>query len=343
MELRVEFPSIYWTPCAAYIAERINEDFRRIGWIRDIIDKAKSLLNFILTKDVGINMDDVFMFSNFAAMKEVKRIEARFNSVIQTVQWVDTFTKTDEGARAEKLIRDYRFWKQCDSTLKIHNLVQELRMVVMGDKRPGMGYALAWMHKTKLEIRKLDDNQQLDGDYTDLWRVIDKRWERLRQHALIIVGFMFNPAYFYEAEKDMQALMKSTFVHHLQKINIDKTVETKVLEELKLYFDADGDFGIPIAVRQRRLLPHVTWLETFGCKCPILVKIATSILSLRCSVIQHDPNIIQGNVESDLEFIKMEMRLQERHQDKLEMVSGNDQWFDFDDEDHFRGLEICFP
>ncbi|XP_076903593.1 uncharacterized protein LOC143558696 [Bidens hawaiensis] len=189
VKLEVEFPTVFWTPCAAHVAKLIIKDFERIQWIRDTCDKAKFLLNFILKNDTGINIDGVSRDEiGFLAVKELKKLEGCLKSLVSTVKWVDSeLSKSKEGQDAYDRIVDDTFWKNCDSITVLMNLVTKLLMVVSGIKEPGLGYALAWMHKTKMEIKNLFDNQQLgDGDYKDFWKIIDKRWGYLQKHRLHI-------------------------------------------------------------------------------------------------------------------------------------------------------------
>nr|CAN63384.1 hypothetical protein VITISV_017567 [Vitis vinifera] len=63
--------------------------------------------------------------------------------------------------------------------------------------------------------------------------------------------------------------------------NID--VQDKIICELSTYKNAEGLFGIPIAIRSRKTLTPAEWWKLYGNTTPNLQQVAIKILSLTCS------------------------------------------------------------
>jgi hypothetical protein len=45
--LMSRYPTLFWTPCAAHCLDLLLEDMRKIDWIKDAIDSARSITKFI--------------------------------------------------------------------------------------------------------------------------------------------------------------------------------------------------------------------------------------------------------------------------------------------------------
>ncbi|KAL6349741.1 hypothetical protein AAG906_041148 [Vitis piasezkii] len=69
--------------------------------------------------------------------------------------------------------------------------------------------------------------------------------------------------------------------------NID--VQDKIIRELSTYKNAEGLFGIPIAIRSRKTLTPAKWWKLYGNTTPNLQQVAIKILSLTCSASGCEP------------------------------------------------------
>jgi hypothetical protein len=45
-----DYPSIVWTPCATHCLNLLIEDIAKLPWIKDVITKAKLIVNFMTKK-----------------------------------------------------------------------------------------------------------------------------------------------------------------------------------------------------------------------------------------------------------------------------------------------------
>jgi len=43
----LRYPTLFWTPCAAHCIDLILEDMRKIAYIKDIVELARSIIEFI--------------------------------------------------------------------------------------------------------------------------------------------------------------------------------------------------------------------------------------------------------------------------------------------------------
>lgn len=42
-----EYPTIFWTPCAAHVLDLLLEDIGKLEWIKEIVEKAKNITKYI--------------------------------------------------------------------------------------------------------------------------------------------------------------------------------------------------------------------------------------------------------------------------------------------------------
>nr|TKS09735.1 hypothetical protein D5086_0000088360 [Populus alba] len=192
-------------------------------------------------------------------------------------------------------------------------------------------------------------------DYMVYWNIIDHRWEQQWQTPLHAAGFFFNPKFFYSIEGDMHNKILSRMFDCIERLVPDTEVQDKIVKELTLYKNAEGDLGKKLAIRARGTLLPAEWWSIYGGSCPNLARLAIRILSQTCSAIgcshNHIPfekvhrtrNFLQRQRLADLVFVQYNLRLRQ-------MVDGNKKQIpedpiSFDDvslvEDWITQNELC--
>lgn len=99
-----------------------------------------------------------------------------------------------------------------------------------------------------------------------------------------VAGHYLSPEIFYDnqvsasCEEVMTGLYKC-----IERLVPDPRIQDKITDELSAYQNAEGLFGIPMAIRQRKTKPPAEWWISFGSSTPNLKAFAIRVLSLTCS------------------------------------------------------------
>nr|TKR90401.1 uncharacterized protein D5086_0000233950 [Populus alba] len=165
-------------------------------------------------------------------------------------------------------------------------------------------------------------------DYMVYWNIIDHRWEQQWETPLHAAGFFLNPKFFYSIEEDMHTKILSRMFDCIERLVPGTEVQDKIVKELTMYKNAEGDLGRKMAIRARDTLLPADWWSAYGGACPNLARLAIRILSQTCSSIgcSHNHihfekvyrtrNCLQRQRLSDLVFVQYNLRLRQ-------MVDGN--------------------
>ena len=88
--------------------------------------------------------------------------------------------------------------------------------------------------------------------YKEVFEIIEKRWECQMKHPLHLAGYFLNPQYFY-ANPDMAFDNQITngLWTCIDRLVSDIKIQDKIQDELAYYKKAEGQFGLPIAIRSR--------------------------------------------------------------------------------------------
>ncbi|RVW88499.1 hypothetical protein CK203_043838 [Vitis vinifera] len=97
--------------------------------------------------------------------------------------------------------------------------------LVDNERKPAMGYIYKAMDRCKETIKKSFNEDE--DKYKEIFSIIDKRWECQLHHRPL---------------------------HAVDRLVSDIDVQDKIIRELSTYKNAEGLFGIPIAIRSRKML-----------------------------------------------------------------------------------------
>ncbi|KAG6744580.1 hypothetical protein POTOM_051216 [Populus tomentosa] len=193
------------------------------------------------------------------------------------------------------------------------------------EKRAAMGYVFSGIYRAKESIKRELVKRE---DYMVYWNIIDHRWEQQWETPLHAAGFFLNPKFFYSIEEDMHTKILSRMFDCIERLVPGTEVQDKIVKELTMYKNAEGDLGRKMAIRARDTLLPADWWSAYGGACPNLARLAIRILSQTCSSIgcSHNHihfekvyrtrNCLQRQRLSDLVFVQYNLRLRQ-------MVDGN--------------------
>ncbi|KAL0011329.1 hypothetical protein SO802_006437 [Lithocarpus litseifolius] len=143
------------------------------------------------------------------------------------------------------------FWNTIVYILKVMGpLVQVLRLVD-NERKPAMGYIYEAMDRAKEAIIKaFNENEER---YSNIFKIIDERWECQLHRPLHAAGHVLNPEYFYFDPNIATNHEITTGLYScIQRLVPSAEIQDKIMAELPVYKKAEGLFGIELAKRSRK-------------------------------------------------------------------------------------------
>ncbi|KAK2985205.1 hypothetical protein RJ640_010494, partial [Escallonia rubra] len=232
--------------------------------------------------------------------------------------------KSVVGKKVAKLVLEDRdFWLQCQHVVKLSEPLMRVLRLTDGDEKPSMGYLYEAIDKAKETIKSNLKNRL--SFYMPVLRVIDARWDKQLSSPLHSAGCFLNPGIFFKPSFKKQKEVTRGLLSTITALVPDDYMQDLISSQLEEYKQAIGDFGMPIAVRQREKLNPVAWWEQFGNNCPDLQKFAIRVLSQCTSatgcernwsvfefIHSKKRNRLEHKRLNDLVFVRYNLKLRER-------------------------------
>ncbi|XP_020265549.1 uncharacterized protein LOC109841094 [Asparagus officinalis] len=332
-----EYPHMYWTPCAAHCLNLILKDIGKLPFMKMTLSRAMELTGFIYSHGwvlrlmrEQINARELLrpattrFASSFLTLSSIHKQKNNLRKMFCSEKWVENKRARDpKGKAAERTVKMTNFWNNVVRVLKLTGPLVRVLKLVDNERKPTMEFIYEAMDRAKEAIAKAfgDDASK----YSEVFEMIDKRWNVQLHHPLHAAGFYLNPIFFY-AHPNIQAdkeIMKGLW-EVIQKL-VPEQDQDKISQELTLYKEAQDLFGMPIAIRNREKKSPADWWDSYGAAAPILQKLTIRILSLTCSssgcernwstfeqIHTKKRNRLDHNRLQDLVFCKYNQALKER-------------------------------
>ncbi|XP_059633699.1 uncharacterized protein LOC132276330 [Cornus florida] len=176
--LEKEHPYLYWTPCAAYYLDLMLEDVGKIPSFSRTMQRAVELNSYIYMRPKLLNI-----MRNFTHKKELLRpAKTRFATCFITLSSIH---KQKNNLRKMFTSEEWNRSKWAKDLKVSGPLIPVLRLVD-GEKKPPMGYIYAAMDRAKEAIAKSFGG--VEDKYSDIFEIIDKRWNVQFHRPLHAVG-----------------------------------------------------------------------------------------------------------------------------------------------------------
>ncbi|MED6151095.1 hypothetical protein PIB30_116683 [Stylosanthes scabra] len=338
------FPTLFWSPSAAYCIDLIFEDFGNLEWISIVIEQARSVTRFVYNSSAVLSMvrrytlgndivDHTFSHSstNFSTIKRFVDLKQKLQAMVTSQEWMDCpYSKKTEGLEMLDILSDQVFWSSCEMIAHLTVPLLGVLRIATSESRPAMGYIYAGIYRAKEAIKKALVKRE---DYMVYWNIIHNRWEKLWNHPLHAAGFYLNPKFFYSIQGDMQTEILSRLFDCIERLVPDSKIQDKIVKEISLYKTAAGDFGRKMAIRARNNLLPSEWWSTYGGSCPNLSRLSIRILGQTCSlpICKRNQNSFQQKVTtgnfivsqhlSDLAFVQHNLQLSQMFTSKEQTLS----------------------
>ncbi|XP_075670297.1 uncharacterized protein LOC142640087 [Castanea sativa] len=130
-------------------------------------------------------------------------------------------------------------------------------------------------------IKAFNENEER---YTDIFKIIDERWECQLHQPLHAAGHFLNPEYFYfDSDIATNHEITAGLYACIQRLVPSTEIQDKIMAELPMYKKDEGLFGIQLTLRSRKTRALAEWWSLYGSSTPNLQQLAIKILSLTYS------------------------------------------------------------
>jgi hypothetical protein len=269
--LEERYGTFVWSPCAARCIDLMFENFadpRYFPMISETLSKARKITKFIynhawvlslMRKDFTNGKDlcrpSITRYAtHFLSLQCILKFEKELRQMFTSNKWVkSTYAEGTVGKEiAAIILKDVDFWAQCKHVVKVTEPLLRVLRLVDSNEKPSMGYLYDAMEMAKESIRRrLMDNACLYGPYV---RVIDARLEKQLYSPLHAAGCFFNPGIYFRPSFKIQSIVSRGLIKTITSLVRGDEIQDKVFLQLEEYKKSTGDFGLPIAIRQREKL-----------------------------------------------------------------------------------------
>ncbi|KAF0923241.1 hypothetical protein E2562_003450 [Oryza meyeriana var. granulata] len=340
--LEERYKTFVWSPCAARCIDLMLENLanpRYFPMIDEALNKARKITRFIynhawvlslMRKEFTGGRDlcrpAISRFAtHFLSLQCILKFEKELRQMVTSNKWVkSTYAKGGVGKEVAAIILDAHFWAQCKHAVKVTEPLSRVLRLVDSNKKPSMGYLYEAMEKAKETIRaRMMNKVSLYGPYI---RVIDARMEKQLHSPLHAAGCFFNPGIFFSPSFKMQSYAHRGLIKTITCLVPDDEIQDKIFLQLEEYKKSTGDFGLPIAIRQREKVDPVAWWDNFGNGTLELQDLAMRVLGQCCSatgcernwdifkyIHSRKINSLEGSRLNDVVFVQYNQKLQERN------------------------------
>lgn len=342
--LMMKRKKLFWNPCAAHCLDLILSDIGDMPIHKDTMSKARKIAVFIYrhswvinlmrkyTKDRELTRAAITRFAtSYLTLRRLNETKIALTAMFTSEKWQRSqYSKEAEGKTVcDIILADKDFWSAIQYCLKCTLPLVKVLRLVDGDAKPAMGYIYEAMDKAKEQIAKNFNN--VERRYKPIWDIIDKRWNMQLHRPLHAAAYYLNPRFHYAPEFNADYEIKKGLYETIEKMCSTSDLRAKVDKQLDSFHNAKSLFGIDMAKQMRDKKQPALWWDSYGDSCKELQSLAIRILSLTCSatgcernwstfdqVHTKRRNRLEQQRLNELVFIKYNLRLQARHQKRVQ-------------------------
>ncbi|KAL4590314.1 hypothetical protein LXL04_003242 [Taraxacum kok-saghyz] len=335
--------NLFWTPCAASCIEQMLEDFLKIKWVAECIEKGQKITKLVynhiwlstLMKREYTGGQDLLRpsftphSSSFLTLQTLMDHRVSLKRLFQSSKWLSSqVSKSEEGEEVEKIVTNATFWKKVQYVRRSVGPILEVLQKINSDDGLSMAYIYNDMYKAKLAIKSNhgDDARK----YGNLWSIIDSHWNSSLNHPLYLAAYFLNPSYRYRPDFVMYPEVVRGLNSCIVRFEPNSSRKVSASKQISDFGSAKADFGTDLAISTRTELNPAAWWQQHGINCLELQQIAVRILSQTCSCYgcEHNWSIYdqihnqrQNRVAqkrlNDLIYVHYNLRLKERQIRKM--------------------------
>lgn len=288
--------NLFWTPCAASCIEQMLEDFAKIKWVAECIERAQKVtklvynqiwLSNLMKREYTAGQEVVRAsftrhVSSFLTLQSLMDRRVDLKRLFQSTVWLSSrVSKSEEGEEVEKIVMNATFWKKVQYVRRSVGPILEVLEKINGDESMSMPYIYNDMYKAKLDIKSNhgDDARK----YGNLWSIIDNHWNSSLNHPLYLAAYFLNPSYRYRPDFVPYPEVVRGLNSCIVRFEPNNARRVSASKQISDFGSAKADFGTDLAISTRAELNPAAWWQQHGINCLELQQIAVRILSQTCS------------------------------------------------------------
>ncbi|XP_073104385.1 uncharacterized protein [Elaeis guineensis] len=300
--------------------------------------------------------------TNFIALQSILGHKDALRAMVTSREWTTSaYAKDSKGKKLTDDVLNSLFWNECATIVKLTEPLIRVLRIVDSDDRPSMGYLYHAMHQARDEMIKRFRRRKIVVE--PYLRIVDSRWDLQLHQNLHAAGFWLNPCFQYDSElMDKHPRSVSGLLDVIERYSFgNPTLQENLTNEMRLFRNAENDFGRSSAINDRSRLAPDEWWVTYGSCAPNLQKLAIRVLSQTCSasgcernwsIFEHIHSKKRNRLEhqrlNDLVFVHYNLRLQQRFYFKgrnydpidFELFGDNDAWILVDEPSELTSEEL---
>ncbi|XP_019447364.1 PREDICTED: uncharacterized protein LOC109350596 [Lupinus angustifolius] len=233
--LEKEFPNLFWSPCAAHCINLMLQD---IGKLAEVVDTVSHAAN--ITKYLYNHCHPLFLMRQYTYRKEILR-SAPTRFAINFIALQSILAQKDA----------LRSLKQCVDIVKLTELLVRVLRVVDSEDKPAMSFLYQTIFKAIHEMeRRFQRNKTKVKPSLD---IMDSRWDLQLKRNLYAAGYWLNPHCFFNVDEfEKHKFTTSGLLDVIEKYAYaDPDLLDKLTSEMRIYKNAELDFGRSAAIRER--------------------------------------------------------------------------------------------
>ena len=239
---------LYWTPCAAHCLDLMLEDIGKLPNIKRTLERAIALNGYIYGRTGLLSMMRHFtngvellrpaktrFATTFITLSRLNEQKGNLRKMFTSSEWGESKrAKEQKGKSVASTILMPSFWNTIVFALKVSSPLVKVLRLVDGEKTAPMGYVYEAMIKAKETIAKKFSGNE--AKYSEIFKIIDKRWEIQLHRPLHGAGYFLNPAIFYDKPeiKQVQKIMGDVY-KVITNLSKDNNESMDIVKELNDY------------------------------------------------------------------------------------------------------------
>ncbi|XP_015938967.1 uncharacterized protein LOC107464559 [Arachis duranensis] len=128
--LELEFPRLYWSPCAAHCVNLMLQDIGKLEEVSEIVSQASMITNILAQKDA-------------------------LRAMVTSREWTSSaYSKEAKAKKFVDQVLDSKFWNQCTYIVKLTEPLVRVLRIVDNEDRAVMGFLYQAIYKAREEMLK---------------------------------------------------------------------------------------------------------------------------------------------------------------------------------------------
>ncbi|XVF12498.1 hypothetical protein REPUB_Repub08aG0124100 [Reevesia pubescens] len=166
--LEQEFPTLYWSPCAAHCCNLMLQDIGKLDEVCDVVNHASNITKYVYNHCYALHLmrkhtngreilrpAPTRFATNFIALQSILAQKDALRAMVTSKEWTTSaYAKERNGKKFVDLVLDSFFWKECVVIVKLTEPLVRVLQIVDAEDRPAMGYLYEAIHKAREEMLK---------------------------------------------------------------------------------------------------------------------------------------------------------------------------------------------